>query len=600
MSEQSLLVQVFVYLLAAVVAVPLSKRFGLGSVLGYLIAGVAIGPWGLGLIRHVEDILHFAEFGVVLLLFLIGLELNPKRLWAMRVPILGMGGAQVGITALLIAAVAMLLGVELEMALVIGMGLSLSSTAMVLQILQEKNLLQTPAGRSGFSILLFQDIAVIPMLAIIPLLGTRVAETPTDWTEFVKTIAAILVIVLGGRYLIRPVLRVIASAGPREIFTAFSLLLVIGIALLMNAVGLSMALGSFLAGVLLAESEYRHALETDIEPFKGLLLGLFFIAVGMSVNFGIFLEQPILVFSLVLGLLALKAIILLGLARAFRLPTSQHAMFAFVLSQGGEFAFVLFSFALSAGVLDSQLTELLIGVVAVSMMTTPLLMIVNERFIEPRFATRETRPADVIEDEGHPVIIAGFGRFGQIVGRLLHANGIDATILDHDPAHIEMIRKFDFKVFYGDAARLDLLESAGAEHARLLIVAVDDREAVNRIVEMARMQFPNLTILTRAWDLVHNCELLRLGVQEVERETFEGALKLGEQALKRLGMGAWKAKQATNVFRAHDEQLSDEIYKHFEEDLAVRAAIVSTRRDNFRKQMEADDAAFEQGGSKDW
>jgi glutathione-regulated potassium-efflux system ancillary protein KefC len=599
-SEQNLLVQVFVYLFAAVIAVPLSKRFGLGSVLGYLIAGVAIGPWGLGLIRQVDDILHFAEFGVVLLLFLIGLELNPKRLWAMRVPILGMGGAQVVITALLIASVALLLGIKLEMALVIGMGLSLSSTAMVLQILREKNLLQTPAGRSGFSILLFQDIAVIPMLAIIPLLSTTVSDAETDWTEFVKTVAAILVIVLGGRYLIRPVLRTIANTGPREIFTAFALLLVIGIALLMNAVGLSMALGSFLAGVLLAESEYRHALESDIEPFKGLLLGLFFIAVGMSVNFGIFIEQPILVFGLVLGLITLKALVLLGLARAFRLPPSQYGLFAVVLSQGGEFAFVLFSFALSAGVLDGQLTELLIGVVAVSMMTTPLLMILNERFIEPRFATAQAQPEEVIEHEGHPVIIAGFGRFGQIVGRLLHANGIDATILDHDPNHIEMIRKFNFKVFYGDAARLDLLESAGAEHARILIVAVDDRETANRIVEMARMQFPNLTILTRAWDLVHNCELLRLGVQEVERETFEGALKLGEQALKRLGMGAWKAKQAANVFRAHDEQLSDEIYRHFEEDIAVRAAIVSNRRENFRKQMEADDAAFEQSGSKDW
>jgi len=372
-----------------------------------------------------------------------------------------------------------------------------------LQILTERNLLPTPAGSAGFSILLFQDIAVIPMLAVVPLLtGAGVQpETESGWLGVLKLVGVIAGIVVGGRFVLRPLFRVIAGTRVREIFTAFSLLLVVGIALLMEAVNLSMALGTFLAGVLLAESEYRHALESDIEPFKGLLLGLFFISVGMAVDLGLLLERPAVVALLVGGLLTVKVGVLWLLARGYGLPRSQHAFFAFLLSQGGEFAFVLFSVAVAAGVLSPGLSGLLIGVVAISMMTTPLLLIINERLIEPRFVAREERPADAIEGARDPVIIAGFGRFGQIVGRLLHANGIGTTILDHDPEHIEAVRRFGFKVFYGDAGRLDLLRAAGAEHARLLVLAVDDRAESLRIIDIVRGHFPHLVIVARAWDV---------------------------------------------------------------------------------------------------
>ena len=602
MDDHGPLFNAFVYLVAAVVAVPLFRRLGLGSVLGYLFAGVVIGPWGIGLIRNVEDILRFAELGVVLLLFLIGLELNPRRLWALRRPILGLGGAQVVATGVVLTAAGVLLGADWRSALVAGMGLALSSTAIALQILTERNLLATPAGSATFSILLFQDIAVIPMLAVVPLLATAGAqpETASAWLGVLKLVGVIAGIVLGGRFVLRPLFRVIAGTRVREIFTAFSLLLVIGIALLMQAVNLSMALGTFLAGVLLAESEYRHALESDIEPFKGLLLGLFFISVGMSVDFGLLLERPVAVALLVGGLVAVKVGVLWMLARGYGLPRSQHVFFAAVLSQGGEFAFVLFSVAVAAGVLSSGLSGLLIGVVAISMMTTPLLLIVNERLVEPRFATHEERPADAIEDARDPVIIAGFGRFGQIVGRLLHANGIGTTILDHDPEHIETVRRFGFKVFYGDAGRLDLLRAAGAEHARLLVLAVDDRAESLRIIDLVREHFPHLVIVARAWDVVHAFELLERGVLDFERETFEGALKLGEEALRRLGLTAWQAKQAAHQFRAHDGKLLAELYTHFREDLDVRIAISASARERLREQMRGDEAFFEAHRDADW
>jgi glutathione-regulated potassium-efflux system ancillary protein KefC len=602
MENHGVFFNAFIYLLAAVIAVPLSKRLGLGSVIGYLIAGVTIGPWGLGIIGDVDDILHFAEFGVVLLLFLIGLELNPGRLWAMHKPILGLGGAQVLASTLLITGVGTLAGLDWENALIAGMGLSLSSTALALQLLTEKNLLPTPAGNAGVSILLFQDLAVIPMLTVIPLLGDTATASgmATNWLGFVKIIAVIAGIVIGGRYLLRPVFRVIAGTRLREIFTAFSLLLVIGIALLMQAVDMSMALGTFLAGVLLAESEYRHALESDIEPFKGLLLGLFFIAVGMSVDFGLLLERPVFILTLVAGLIFLKLAVLFALARMFKLPLNQHALFAFLLSQGGEFAFVLFGVATTAGVFKVEVSELLIVVVALSMMTTPLLMILNQIFFESRFKQKEERPMDVIESQSNPVIIAGFGRFGQIVARLLHANGVDTTILDHDPEHIEMIRKFGFKVFYGDASRLDLLHAAGAEHARLLVLAVDDREQALEIVDIVHDHFPNLSILTRAWDVLHAFELLEKGVLDIERETFEGALRLGEQALKRVGFGAWQAKLAAHKFRAHDQELFTELYKHFRDDLEVRVTISASARARLQEQMEADEAFFGDHRDADW
>lgn len=596
------LFNVFVFLLAAVIAVPLSKRLGLGSVLGYLLAGVVIGPWGLALIADPRDILHFAEFGVVLLLFLIGLELNPQRLWAMRHPILGMGGLQVLGTTAALGGAALLLGFEWRAALMAGMALALSSTAIGLQLLTERNLLPTAAGSASFSILLFQDIAVIPMLAIIPALAGKDAQTAmhSNWISFFTAAAVIGGIIVGGRFLTRPLFRIIAATRLRELFTAFSLLLVVSIALLMDAVGLSMALGTFLAGVLLADSEYRHALESDIEPFKGLLLGLFFIAVGMSVDFGLLWQRPGVVLLMVLGLLTIKAAVLYGLGRWSGLPLSQQALFAIVLSPGGEFAFVLFTVAVASGAMLPAASDLLVGVVALSMMTTPLLLSLNQRFIEPRFAAPTPRAMEVIQPEHNPVIIAGFGRFGQIVGRLLHANGVGTTVLDHDPGHIEMVRKFGFKVFFGDGTRLDLLSAAGADHARVLVVAVDDREQALHIVRLVREHFPNLLLLTRAWDIAHVFQMQDQGAAEVERETFEGALRLGERALIRLGFTAWQAKQAAHQFRAHDEKLLAELYQHFQEDLEVRAAISMSARARLREQMQKDEVFFGAHHDADW
>ena len=602
MDDHSLLFNAFIYLLAAVLAVPISKRLGFGAVLGYLLAGVVIGPWGLGLIREAEDILHFAEFGVVLLLFAIGLELNPRRLWAMRKPILGLGGAQVVITAVILAVLGIVFGLSGSVALVAAMGLSLSSTAMALQLLTEKNLLPTPAGHSGFSVLLFQDIAVIPMLAIIPLLGTNLTDVQSgfDWLALLEALGVIALIVIGGRFVLRPVLRLIAATGLREVFTAFTLLLVIATALLVNAVGMSMALGAFLAGVLLAESEYRHALESDIEPFKGLLLGLFFIAVGMSIDFGILLHDPWLIIGLALGLVAMKTMILYGLGRLYGLPARQLPLFALVLSQGGEFAFVLFGVAQTTGVFPTTITDILIVTVALSMLTTPLLMVLHDKFLAPRLARAPAPPMDEMQDEGHAVIIAGFGRFGQIIGRLLHANGIDATVLEHDPNHIETLRRFRFKVFYGDACRLDLLRAAGAERAKLLVIAIDEREGALRLIDLVHENFPHLQIISRAWDVTHVFELLEHGVDVYERETFEGAIRMGEEALKKLGFTAWRAKQAAHRFRAHDEETLHEIYNHYHEEFDVRVRISADARERLREIMHSDEEHISTQADQEW
>lgn len=562
MDNYDLLASALIYLSAAVLTVPLAKKLGLGSILGYLIAGIAIGPWGLALITNSQDILHFAEFGVVLLLFLIGLELNPKRLWAMRRPIFGTGSIQVIATSLLIFGAAIILGLPWHSALIVAMGLSLSSTAIALQSLKEKNRLTTPTGHSVFSILLFQDMAVIPMLALIPILGSSAGQTGNPILEIIKVLGVIGFIIIGGHYLTRPIFRFIASIHLREIFTAFSLLLVIGIALLMDAVGMSMALGAFLAGVLLAESEYRHELEVAIEPFKGLLLGLFFASVGMSINFKLMLEQPWLIFELVIGLLLIKIAVLLLLARNEKITPSQHSLFACLLGQGGEFAFVLFAAAAAAGTLDQHLTDLLFVVVAFSMASTPLLLLINENFIESRFRySSKEQPADSIDTPDNPVIITGFGRFGRIIGRLLHANNIPTTILDHNPDQIEDARRFGYRVYYGDASRIDMLRSTGAEQARLLIIAVDDPDMVLSIANLAKQHFPHLTILARARGMGEAMELMDHGITLFQRETLESALLLGEVALKKLGYGAFQAKQMTHIFRDHDAALLQQLHQ---------------------------------------
>lgn len=561
--EHDVLVNALIYLAAAVVAVPLAKRLGLGAVLGYLLAGIAIGPWGLGLIHEVETILHFAEFGVVLLLFVIGLELEPKRLWALRRSIFGWGTAQVaGVTAVLMAA-ALMAGIGWQVALIAALGLSLSSTAIALTTMQERNLMPTPAGQAGFSILLFQDIAAIPMIALVPLLGVANAHADGGWSGALKAVGVIAGLVLAGRFLIRPVLRFIARTGMREIFTAFALLLVISISLLMQSVGMSMALGAFMAGVLLADSEYRHALETDLEPFKGLLLGLFFIAVGMSADFGVFLAQPWRIVLIALAFLALKLAALWLLARAVGLRGRQQLLFAFLLSQGGEFAFVVFGAAAAAQVFDPQTASILVVVVALSMMATPLLLILYDRVLEPRWQRGNRRVEDAVDARRDHVIVAGFGRFGQIVARLLHANQVPLTMLDHDPDNVDTLREFGFEVYYGDATRVDLLHAAGAGHARALVLAIDGIEDSLKLAAAVRAEFPDLTILARARNVTHYYQLMDLGVSVIERETFESALMLGRRAMEELGFGAYFARQASMRFRQHNLNSVLEVYPYY-------------------------------------
>lgn len=568
--------QAFVYLSAAVVAVPLAKRLGLGSVLGYLLAGVLIGPYVLGLVGDEgQDVMHFAEFGVVMMLFLIGLELQPALLWKLRGPIVGMGGSQVGLTAVLVMAIGMALGLPWQTALALGLTLALSSTAIVLQTLNEKGLMGTQGGQNAFSVLLFQDIAVIPILAVLPLLAvgevsqaigsedghhaTTLVEGLPLWAQTSVVIGGIALIILGGRYLISPVLRMIAKTRLRELFTAAALLLVIGIALLMQTVGLSPALGTFLAGVVLAQSEYRHELETDIEPFKGLLLGLFFIAVGASIDFGLIGDEPLLITQLVLGLIALKFLVLFGIGRFFKMGLDTNMLFSFALAQGGEFAFVLFSFAVQNSVIGTELANPLIAVVAVTMALTPLLMVINEKLIQPRFGTLEQeREADTI-DEKSPVIIAGFGRVGNTVGRLLQANGIKATYLDIDPDNVDLLRKMGLKVFYGDASRYDLLHAAGAETAQLLIVAVDDPDKIREIVETAQKHFPHLHIMTRSISWNDSYDLVALGIEDIYRETLDTSLRLGADALSFLGHRRYQAYRAAKTFRKYDERYLREL-----------------------------------------
>ena len=565
--------------------------------------GVAIGPHALKLITDPTDILHFAEFGVVMMLFLIGLELEPRLLWRLRRSILGLGGMQVVSTTVLIAAVAVAAGQSWQTALAIGMALALSSTAIAMQTLDERHLTSTPAGRSAFATLLFQDLAVIPMLALLPLLaigGLDHGAQPTHadgsffinlpgWAQALATLAAVLAIVIAGRYLVRPVMHFIAASRIREIFTAFALFLVIGIALAIQSIGLSPALGTFLAGVVLAESEYRHQLETDIEPFKGLLLGLFFISVGMSIDFEILLEQPGLVFGLVAVLVAIKLIVLASFGRVFRMTTSRNLLYSFVLAQGGEFAFVLLQFATIEGAIPDSTAALLVVVVALSMALTPLLMIVNERLIEPRFVELDG-PAepDTIEDEGNPVIVAGYGRFGQIIARMLHAQGIGTTVLDHDPDQIELIRKFGYKVYYGDAARIDLLRTAGAERAKLFILAIDDEEVAVESTRTVKQHFPELKVLARARNRPHAHALVKARADVYQRETFASAVELGETALRQLGFGAYRAHRAARTFAKHDIRTLVESFDFYDDEKRL-ISYAHAMQDDLDQVMQADD-----------
>ena len=551
MQEHGFLHQALIYLAAGVIVVPLFKRLGLGSVLGYLIAGAVIGPWGLSLVSAPEAILQIAEFGVVLLLFLVGLELNPARVWQLRKPIFGMGTTQVTLTIAVVAVAGWALGLPPKVALVAGMGFAMSSTAIGLATLQEKNLLPTPGGQASFSVLLFQDLAVIPLMLLLGLLASDNTQDSFHWAATAKAIGMIVLLIIAGRFLLRPVLRYIANTRQREIFVGFALFLVMGIAALMEWVGLSTALGAFLGGVLLADSEYRHQLELDIEPFKGLLLGLFFIAVGMSVDMGLFSRSPVLVLSIAFGIVAAKTLLLYPIAKTFGFCGRADAtLFALSLSQVGEFAFVLFGAA--GSIVPRPTLDLLNAAVAVSMLSTPLLMMLYERILAPRFLKVEKRAPDAI-NETNPVIIAGFGRFGQVVQRVLAGMKIRATVVDHDPNQIELVRRFGSKAYYGDATRLDLLEAAGARTAKLLVVAVDDPATAMRIVTEVRRHFRHLKVIARAYSRTDAFEYAEMGVPAA-RETFGSALDVAESALHEFGYGHIAARRIVTRFRRHDEQ----------------------------------------------
>ncbi|MCU0369795.1 MAG: monovalent cation:proton antiporter-2 (CPA2) family protein [Bacteroidales bacterium] len=580
MEEGGFFQQALIYLAAAVISVPLAKRLGLGSVLGYLLAGVVIGPFVLQLVgEEGQDVMHFAEFGVVMMLFLIGLELQPSLLWKLRGPILGVGGLQVGLTALAVTAIGTSLGISWQVSLAAGLILAMSSTAIVLQTLNEKGLAKTLGGQYSFSVLLFQDIAVIPILALLPLLASAPLShdpAPGDlhapgnlleglpiWGQTLVVLGVVTAIVFAGRYFITPVFRFIARTKLREIFTAAALLLVVGIAVLMSKVGLSPALGTFLAGVVLAQSEFRHELESDIEPFKGLLLGLFFIAVGASVDFRLIAEDPLLIAGLVLALIAVKFLVLFIIGRIFRMGLDHNLLFAFALAQGGEFAFVLFSFAVQNNVMSNAEANPLIAAVAISMALTPLIMLFNEKLIQPNFGTKEKEEReDDRVDEKNPVIIAGFGRMGSIIGRFLRANNLQATFLDIDADNVDLLRKLGLKVFYGDASRVDLLRAAGAAEAKLLIVAVDEPEKTFKIVEAAQKHFPHLKIMARANSYLDAYELFDMGVGQVYRETFDTALRIGADALTMMGQRAFRVNRAALTFRKHNERFIKEMANH--------------------------------------
>ncbi|MDM0032720.1 glutathione-regulated potassium-efflux system protein KefC [Variovorax sp. J22P271] len=599
------LINTLIYLGAAVLVVPLSKALGLGAIIGYLVAGIAIGPWGLGLVTNVEDILHFAEFGVVLMLFLVGLELEPKRLWSLRRPIFGWGSAQVLACAAVLFLVGCAAGADWRVSLVAALGLALSSTAIALQVFAERNLLLAPSGQAGFSILLFQDVAAIPILALLPLLAVGSAAAPdmTGWErtfEGLKIVGVIAAIVVGGRLALRPLLRWIARSNTPEIFTATSLLLVVAIAALMQFIGLSMALGAFLAGVLLAESEYRRELETDIEPFKGLLLGLFFIAVGMSIDFGVLLAHPALMGLVVVAFLAIKFVVIYALAKAMEVPYQQRPVFTLLLAQGGEFAFVVFQ-AAGPNVLPPGVASFLIAAVALSMLVSPLLLVAIDKWVLPRYgAHKPTGLEEISEQQDAKVVICGFGRYGQIIGRLLTAQSVSITVLDHDPDTIEALREFGIPVFYGDATRLDLLRTAGAGTARVLVVAVDDMEQSLKIVDLAQKHFPQAKLVVRARNVTHYYQLLDRKVAFIERELFESSLRSARSVLEAIGWPAHEAREDAMRFRRRNIELMLETYPHYKGDRAQLIAVAKKGRQQFQEQMAREREERRQRSGANW
>jgi glutathione-regulated potassium-efflux system ancillary protein KefC len=582
------LLQAAVYFAAAVIAVMASHRLGLGSVAGYLLAGIAIGPWGLKLIEQPDAIRAFAELGVVFLLFVIGLELEPRRLWNMRTRLVGLGLSQVAGSIVVLAGVALLFGIDMRVALVAGMALSLSSTALALQPLNERGALGTQGGQATFAILLFQDIAVIPMLAALPLLGESSGWSGFSWQGVGFAVAVVVGTLVLGHFIARPVFRHIARTRLREIFTAFALLLVLAFALLFERAGLSMALGAFLAGVLLAESEYRHEIEAAIEPFKGLLLGLFFMSVGMSVDFSVMLARPWIVVGLIVGLFVLKSIVLWIIAARARLPRSERPLFILLLAQGGEFAFVILGLAATNEAIPDPTAQAITLAVALSMLLTPLLLVVHDRFIAPRVVDVVERTPD--QPEPGKVIVAGLGRVGQVVARLLNASGFHPTVLDDDPDHVEQSRQFGFRVFYGDATRLDLLHAAGADSADLLIIALDERESITQLARIARTNFPRLRLIARAHDMRHMFELRDLGVEMIERETWLAALKLGETALAVSTQDPERAQRAVRAFAEHDHVVQAKLYAVHKSQPDAHITVSNELRDQLKRTLAEDEA----------
>ena len=584
--------QAAIFLLTAVLLVPLFQRLKLGSVLGYLGAGMLIGPWGLGMVSNVESTLEFAEFGVVLLLFLVGLELQPSRLWVLRRPVFGLGGAQVLVTGAVLSLGAFWLGLSWQGAFVAGFGLAMSSTALVLASLAERKQLATRHGRESFAVLLFQDLSVIPLLALLPLLGGF--GTTGGWTAAAKGAAVIAVVVTASRLVIRPVLKIVASYGGREVFTAAALLLVVGAALAMEKIGLSPSLGAFLAGVLLADSEFRHELEADIEPFKGLLLGLFFIAVGMSANLSLIWTEPVKVFALAAGLIAAKFAVMFAIARIGSAPIDTAQRLALAVSQGGEFAFVLFAAAGALGVLEPGTVNLLIVVVTVSMLLSPPAFALQDRVLA-RWAERHAVPEfDAIAGPGNPVIIAGYGRVGQILSRVLRMCGVPFTALEASYQQVDFVRRFGGKVYYGDASRLELLEAAKTGEARLFVLAIDDVEASVKTAEVVRRHYPHVPILARARNRVHLFRLRDLGVKLIWRETFPASLEMAREALSSLGFDADAASRALALFRRHDERQIDTQYAiHHDEAQLIQSAKEASEQ--LQQLFEADRAQSSAG-----
>ena len=609
--------QALIYLLAAVISVPIAKKMGLGSVLGYLLAGVIIGPFVLHLVgSEAGEVMHFAEFGVVLMLFVIGLELQPSLLWKMRRSIFGLGGLQVLITSIVITVVALLFNFKLNRAIAIGLILALSSTAIVLQTLSEKGLMRNIAGKSAFSVLLFQDMAVIPILAILPILATMgisqnisdseisnvtgVASLP-GWLQLLIILVVIAAIIFVGRFVARHIFRLIAETGMHEVFTALALLMVIGIAMAMDAIGLSPALGTFIAGVVLADNEYRHELETTIDPFKGLLLGLFFISVGASINFLVLIETPFQILGFVLLLIFLKFSVLFVLGRIFKLKKGYEFLFAFLLAQSSEFAFVLISFSKQNQLFDNHTAGLLLLVVTLSMVISPLLLIFNDKAISPILARWQNKlEYDEIDEQENPVIIAGFGRFGLVIGRILLANNFKITIIDSNPSNVEVLRKYGFKLFFGDVTRPQVLEKAGIKNARMLILSMAEHEDALKVAKFVREKYPEIQILARAKDIFNVFEYFNLNVKNVQREMFNSATELGAKALTNLGFTRYEAYRAARTFKHHENEVMQELYKHWQEDEVHY--IQETRRfsEQLSETLQAEKNYSIHGGDDSW